>query len=98
MYKVKFSKEVSAKIVYDLLSKIKNRECWFLPRVKEIEFSTLEVWKNVISILEQEPYCYPEYSKNIFMAIELYLPFVLFYTIENENVHIFKAALRDEIY
>jgi hypothetical protein len=98
MYKVYFSEEVRTKIISDLASKVKNREPWLLPRVKEIEFSTLEVWNDVITILEQKPHSYPELKNNIFLAIELYLPYILFYTIENSTVYIFKAALRDELF
>ena len=97
MYEVRIFEEVFDKVISDLTSKISNREGWRLSVAEEIEFSTLEVWEDVIHNLEENPYSYCEYSKNVFLAIELYLPYILVYTIEDKRVYVHKAVSREEL-
>jgi len=98
MYKVNFSSEVFATVLSELRSKIKDRNEWRLSRVEEVEFATLEVWQDVVQTLEQNPFTYPEYSKGIYLAIELYLPFILAYIIRDNEVYVFEAILREQLY
>ena len=96
-YEVKFSKEVLDIITCDFRSKINNREAWRLARATEVEFSTLEVWIDMIDTLQTSPYTYPEYN-NVYLAIELYMPYILVYKIVGEEVIVFKALKREELF
>lgn len=48
----------------------------------------------MIETLQTDPYSYLKYN-NVFLAVELYMPFVLVYTIDGYNVLIISAIRRD---
>ncbi len=98
MYSVEFASEVYKRVISDLHIKIAKRDKWRLARVEEIEFSTIEIWQDVIQTLQQNPFTYLEYASGIYLVIELYLPYILAYTVEGQNVFVFKAMLREEVY
>lgn len=96
-YEVKFSKEVLDIVIGDFRAKINNREAWRLARAMEVEFSTMEVWIDLIDTLQTSPYIYPEYN-NVYLAIELYMPYILIYKVVDEKVIVFKALKREELF
>ncbi len=96
-YEVKFTKEVLDIVIHDFRAKINNREGWRLARAVDVENTTLEVWIDLIDTLQTSPYIYPEYN-NVYLAIELYVPYVLIYKIVDEMVIVFKALKREELF
>lgn len=96
-YEVKFSQEVLDIVIKDFRAKIKNREAWRLARAAEVEFSTLEVWIDMIDTLQTSPYSYPEHN-DFYLAIELYMPYILVYKIVAKQVVVFKALKREEVF
>lgn len=57
-----------------------------------------ETFKKVIDDLSKNPLSYPSLNENIYFIVNTYLPFVLFYTIENLEIRIFDCYKREELF
>lgn len=98
MYEVKIAEEVHEKVLTHFRSKIMKREGWRLPVAEQVEISTYEVWEKLIANLQTEPTSYFKLRDGIYLAIELYLPFIVAFAISNDVVLIHKAYTLEELF
>ena len=90
MYKINLTEEVASTIQKEFIKKTSNRTLPMPFASKGYELKTFEVWGELFSRLEKDPYCYPEIKDGIFMITETYLH-QLIYTVKDDQVYIYKV-------